>query len=91
MIFWFHKDNMNTSLVKSVPQGEFAEISVLTEGWEARFQTFVSEKRPIWYDMYPQPAIPQEIQNRLKQQGYCDLILESDRWQHFLVPSPNLV
>ena len=25
----------------------------------------------------------------LNQQGYKDLILEKDRWQHFLVPNPN--
>ena len=39
--------------------------------------------------MYPRPNIPQEIQTRLEQQGYCDLILENDRWQHFLVPHSN--
>ena len=80
---------MNTSLVKSVPQGDFVEISVLVQDWETKFQMLVSEKRPIKYDMYPMPNIPDEFKNRLTQQGYCDLILESDQWQHFLVPNSN--
>jgi len=39
--------------------------------------------------MYPRPNIPPEIHDRLKQQGYKDLILENDRWQHFLIPNSN--
>ncbi|MGD0086707.1 MAG: hypothetical protein ABSC24_06225 [Verrucomicrobiota bacterium] len=80
---------MNTSLVKSVPQGDFVEVSVLVQDWEIKFQMLVSEKRPIKYDMYPMPNIPDEFKNRLTQQGYRDLILESDQWQHFLVPNSN--
>lgn len=81
---------MIKSLVKSEPQGDFAEISALMIGWEARFQTLVSQKRRIRYDMYPLPDIPQEFQMRLSHQGYTDLILEYDRWQHFLVPGSNV-
>jgi hypothetical protein len=80
---------MNRSLVKSVPQGNFTEVSVLTNGWQTKLQLLVSQKQPIMYDMYPQPNIPQEIQNNLDQQGYSDLILEFDQWQHFLVPNSN--
>ena len=80
---------MNTSLVKSVPQGDFVEVSVLMKDWETKFQMLVSQKRPIKYDMYPMPSIPQEFENRLAQQGYRDLVLESDQWQHFLVPNSN--
>ena len=80
---------MNTALVKTVPPGDFAEISALKKGWETKFQSFVSENRPIKFDMYPFPGIPPEIREHLNQQGYKDLILENDRWQHFLVPNPN--
>jgi len=80
---------MNTSLVKSAPQGDFAEISPLMLGWETKFQMLVSQNRPIKYDMYPLLDIPQEFQSRLKHQGYSDLIIENDRWQHFLVPNPK--
>jgi hypothetical protein len=80
---------MNTSLVKLVPQGDFAEVSVLMKDWETQFQTLVSQNRPIKYDVYPNTDIPQEMQDRLGQQGYHDLILENDRWQHFLVPNSN--
>ena len=78
---------MNTSLVKTAPQGDFAEISALKKGWEIKFQILVSQNQPIRYDMYPFQGIPPEIHDRLKQQGYKDLILENDRWQHFLVPN----
>lgn len=80
---------MNTSLVKDAPPGDFAEISVLMKGWETRLQTLVSHRRPIKYDMYPLPDIPQEFKSWLQCQGYSDLILENDRWQHFLVPDPE--
>jgi hypothetical protein len=78
---------MNTSLVKTAPQGDFAEISVLMQGWEIKFQMLVSQKQPVKFDMYPRPDIPPEINERLNQQGYNDLVLENDRWQHFLVPN----
>ncbi len=80
---------MNTSPVKSVPQGNFVEVSALMQGWETRFLWLVGQRRPILYDMYPMPGIPEEFQARLQQQGYQDLILERDRWQHFLIPKSN--
>ena len=80
---------MNTSLVNSVPQGDFVEVSALVKDWETKFQLLVSEKRPFKYDMYPMPNIPQEFKDRLNQQGYRDFILESDQWQHFLIPNSN--
>jgi hypothetical protein len=83
-LVWF---DMNTTLVKSAPLGDFAEISVLMNGWQAKFQMLVSQKRPIKYDFYPLPSMPQEIRQNLDQQGYIDLVLESDQWQHFLVPN----
>ncbi len=81
---------MNTSLVKTVPQGDFAEVSALMQGWETRFQMLVSQKQRIKYDMYPVQGIPPEIHDRLDEQGYQDLILDKDRWQHFLVPDSTL-
>ena len=81
--------DMNTSLVKSVPQGNFAEISALTKDWETKFQMLIRQKRPIRYDMYPLQDIPQEFKDNLRQQGYNDLILESDQWQHFLVSNSS--
>ncbi len=35
------------------------------------------------------PQVPEKITTLLRQQGYQDLILENDRWQHFLVPDTN--
>jgi hypothetical protein len=88
-IMWFAVKDMNKSLVKSVPQGDFVEVSVLKQGWESEFQMLVGQNRPIKYDMYPRMGIPSDIENDLNQNGYHDLILENDRWQHFLVPNPN--
>jgi hypothetical protein len=78
---------MNSSLVKSAPQGDFVEVSALMDSWEAKFQSLVSQKHPIRFDMYPRQNIPPDITNLLRQQGYKDLILANDRWQHFLVPN----
>jgi hypothetical protein len=80
---------MNSSLVKSVPQGDFAEISALVKNWEMKLRTLASEKKPIKFDVYPMSKVPSEIDILLNQQGYRDIILENDRWQHFLVPSAN--
>jgi hypothetical protein len=78
---------MDTSFVKKAPTGDFAEISALKKGWEIQLQTLVSKKQPIKFDMYPFSNVPPEIHNGLKLQGYHDLIVENDRWQHFLVPA----
>jgi hypothetical protein len=80
---------MNSSLVKLVPQGDFVEISALVKSWEVKLQTLASEKKPIKLDVYPMSKVPSEIISILNQQGYQDLILENDRWQHFLVPTAN--
>lgn len=80
---------MNSSLVKAAPQGDFAEVSVLFAGWETKFQTLISQRRPIKLDTYPKPDLLSKIGERLSQQGYKDLVLEKDRWQHFLVPNSN--
>ncbi len=77
---------MNTSLVKSVPSGNFADVSVLMRDWQNKMQMLVSQKQPIRYDVYPLQTIPQQIKDSLERQGYDDLILEKDQWQHFLVP-----
>jgi hypothetical protein len=79
--------DMNSSLVKSVPQGDFAEISALVKSWEMKLRTLASEKKPIKFDVYPMSKVPSEIDILLNQQGYRDMILENDRWQHFLVPN----
>jgi len=83
------KGDMYTSLVKAVPQGEFADVSVLTKDWQSRLLMLVSEKRPIRYDLYPLPVMPKDVGANLDENGYHDLVLENDRWQHFLVPNEH--
>jgi hypothetical protein len=81
---------MNSSLINSAPIGDFVEVSALVRGFEIKFHTLISQRKPIKYDMYPIEYIPEEFKGRLSQLGYQDLILEKDRWQHFLVPSSSL-
>jgi hypothetical protein len=78
---------MNSSLVKAVPRGEFADVSVLMNNWQTKLEALVSQNRPIRYDHYPLSGIPLDIQHQLDQRGYLELVLENDRWQHFLVPN----
>lgn len=78
---------MNSSLVKNIPRGEFADVSVLMNNWQTKLEALVSQNRPIKYDHYPLSGIPLDIQRQLDQQGYFEMVLENDRWQHFFVPN----
>ncbi len=77
---------MNTSFVKSVPQGNFEEVSVLMRDWQMKFEALLSAGRPIKIDVYPSPNALSSVSQRLDQRGYRDLVIENDRWQHFLLP-----
>jgi len=80
---------MKTAFIKTVPQGNFVEISVLMNDWQARLQSLLAEKRSIKFDLFPQPQALEEFQKRLDQYGYRDLAIDNDRWQHFLMPESN--
>jgi hypothetical protein len=45
--------DMNTSLVKSAPAGDFAEVSALVNGWQSKLHLLVSQRQPIKYDYCP--------------------------------------
>ena len=77
---------MNTALVKSVPEGEFEEVSIEHPGWREAFEAHITQRKPIKYQVYNMPNLSQEIKDALNKQNYLHLILESDHWQHFLVP-----
>ena len=80
---------MNVSLVTKVPQGEFAEVSVLVKDWQGRFRSLVEQQQPIKFDFYPMADLPSEVQERVTERGYHDMVWQKDRWQHFFVPKPN--
>jgi hypothetical protein len=80
---------MNSSLVKLVPEGDFVEISALMKSWHIEFTALVNRKQPIKFDMYPMSNIPSDIKIILNRQGYQDLILENDQWQHFLISNSS--
>jgi hypothetical protein len=80
---------MNVSLVKSAPTGDFAVVSALMTGWQSKLHRLASQKQPINYDFYPLPGIPSEVRQHLEEEGYTDLVLENDRWQHYLIPAPQ--
>ena len=77
---------MNTSLIHTAPHGDFAEVSVLTADWQNHFESLIRDKRPIKLDVYPLPHVLPLYQHRLQQNGYQVMVIENDRWQHFLVP-----
>jgi len=81
---------MKTIFVKSVPVGDFAEVSVFMDDWETRFQTLIGQKQSIKFDMYPKSGIPDRINECLGRQGYHDLVIDNDRWQHYLVPDSKV-
>ena len=70
---------MNTSFVKSAPDGDFAEVTALIKGWEVQLHGLVNQKRAIWFDMYPMQGIPDEIKSTLSPElltqpcGKCPL------------------
>lgn len=76
-------------MVNSVPNGEFAEVSVLMNGWQNRFQFLVGQHRPIKFDFYPMPDLPSEIHESLDERGYRDVVFKKDQWQHFFIPEQN--
>jgi len=57
--------------------------------WEMKFLTLVQQGKRIKFDVHTMPNIPRDIQGELAKRSYCDLILEQDNCQHFLVPKPN--
>ena len=77
---------MNTILIKSVPPGDFEEISIHMPDWQARFLKLIQERKPVKYDVYTMPTLSANVQDELSKQHYCHLILENDHDKHFLTP-----
>ena len=77
---------MNTILIKSVPPGDFEEVSIHMPDWQERFLMLVQERKPIKYDVDTMPNLSKDIKDELDKRSYCHLILESDQDQHFLTP-----
>ena len=77
---------MNTIIIKSVPPGDFEDISIDMPDWQARFLKLVQDEKPIKYIVYTMPNLSKEIQDELSKRGYRDLILDSYKDQHYLAP-----
>ena len=82
----FYIVNMNKSEIKSVPPGNFEEISFYIDDWQAKFKLFATQKQHIKYDRFNMPDIPQEIQDELNNGRYVCHFLASDYDQQFLIP-----
>ena len=78
--------NMNTVLTKTVPPGDFEEISIQMPDWPARFLNLIQEGKPVKYDIFTMPNLSKEILEELGKRGYYRVISESDKDQHFLIP-----
>jgi hypothetical protein len=81
---------MNIILTKTVPALNFEDVSIHIPDWQIFFHKLVQDERPIKYDVYTMPVISAEIQAELSKHGYVHLILDSDKDQHFLIPSKTL-
>jgi len=77
---------MNITIVKSAPQGKFETISIEMLDWKSKFQSLISQRRGIEYQIGEMPNISKELRDKLSKHNFIDLILESDHGQHFLVP-----
>jgi hypothetical protein len=80
---------MQTSFVKTVPQGDFVEISVLMNDWQDRLQSLLTGRHPIKMDIYPFPEELIEFHKQLDQHSYRDLAPKHDPWQQFLIPTAS--
>ncbi len=80
---------MNTKIVQTVPEGNFVNISNEMADVENFFESMVSQRNAVKYRINKMPNLSAKIQKELCQQNYIDCILESDHWQHFLVPAPK--
>jgi hypothetical protein len=77
---------MNTSIIQSIPDGAFEEVSIHNQEWEATFLRLIRGRKRIKYNLETMPVIPEPIEKELGKQSYRKAILESDNWQHFLFP-----
>lgn len=77
---------MNHIIIKTVPPGDFEDISIEMPDWQARFLKLVQDEKHLKYDVYTMPNPSKEIQDELSKRGYRDFILDGDKDQHFLAP-----
>jgi hypothetical protein len=80
---------MNTVIVRTVPPGDFEEISVEMPDWKATFLNLVQQGKRIHYDVHSMPTIHQRYSGRTQQGNYFDFILEGDHDHHFLIAKSN--
>ena len=83
--------HMNTTLTKSVPPGDFEEVSIHMPDWQARFHKLIQDGKLIKYNVHTMPNFSKNIQAELSKRSYCLWILESDQDQHFLTPSKSAI
>ena len=81
-----HRFGNNAALVKSPPPGDFAYVSSTNTDWSTRLLSLISQKRPVNYDFFPLHKFPDDVLEKVAQNGYQHLILEKDHWQHFFIP-----
>jgi putative heme iron utilization protein len=81
--------HMNTLMVRSVPAGNFEEISAQMPEWKATFLSLVQQGKRIHYDVQTMPAITKDIRTELNKGNYFDFVLERNPDHHFLIPNAN--
>ena len=80
---------MNAFISRTVPAGDFEEISIEMPEWKSTFLSLVEQGKRIKYNVHTMPTIAKDIRTELSKRSYCDFILDRDRDHHFLVPNSN--
>jgi len=73
-------------IIKTVPAGDFEEISIHMPDWKTKFLSLALQGKHIKYYVHTMPTIPKDIFAELRGMRYFDLILEGECRQHFLIP-----
>jgi len=79
---------MKIEVIPALPPDvyQYQEISANSPDWKERFLNLIRQKKQIKYGRYTLQEIPKEIEIELIENGYKDVVVKGDIWQHFLVP-----
>jgi len=84
------KNNMtnqwNKILTETPPELQYEPISIRKAKWEQKVGALVRARKPIKYNIYEMPVLPEIVELELGKGGYIEYVLKSDDWQRFLVP-----
>lgn len=82
--------SLKPNVVEFAPKGDFEKISIEMPEWKKKFRSLIDQRASIKYVLAEMPTLSAEIHDELIKQKYIHLVLASDDWQHFLVPTVEI-